>query len=107
MRTTVVTGKTKKATKQSKYEITIDYPKNLEVITHKQHYAIRIGTPNIGIVEVSIDKGSFNRCRFAAGYWWYDWNNISEGTHTIIARLIDPVKEKTLKKSETIKCIVK
>ncbi|MCS7230996.1 MAG: hypothetical protein RMJ67_02505 [Elusimicrobiota bacterium] len=91
-----------------KYEITIDYPKNEEVITYKDHYAIRIGTPNNdGVVEISIDNSEFQRCRHSVGYWWYDWCNIPSGTHTLVARLVDPIKNRTLKKSEKVICIVK
>ena len=97
----------KKGEKKSKYIIVIDYPKNNEVITHKHHYAIRIGTPNPGVVEVSIDNGEFQKCRFASGYWWYDWHNISEGEHILIARLVEPQKNRVLKKSEKVVCVVK
>lgn len=93
--------------RKSKYEITIDYPKNGEVITYKAHYAIRVGTPNQGIVEISIDNSPFVQCRYSVGYWWYDWVNIPSGEHTIIARLIEPNKQRTLKKSVPVKCIVK
>jgi hypothetical protein len=97
----------KKTEKKSKYIVVIDYPKNNEVITHKQHYAIRIGTPNQGIVEVSIDNGEFQKCRFSSGYWWYDWHNIPEGEHILVARLIDPQKNRVLRKSEKVVCVVK
>ncbi|MFN3551417.1 MAG: hypothetical protein ACK4WJ_06390 [Endomicrobiia bacterium] len=99
------TKKTKSST--STYIIVIDYPKNNEVIAHKAHYAIRIGTPNIGNVEVSIDDSEFQKCRYSSGYWWYDWCNIPSGKHTLVARLVDPKKNRTLKKSEKVVCIVK
>lgn len=97
----------KGTTRKPKYEITIDHPKNGEVITHKAHYAVRIGTPNNGRVELSIDNGEFLPCRHSVGYWWYDWCNIPVGKHTLVARLVDPVKNRTLKKSAPVKCIVK
>lgn len=93
--------------KRAKYEITIDHPKNGEVITHKAHYAVRIGTPNQGIVELSIDNGTFLQCRHSVGYWWYDWTHIPTGEHTLVARLVDPNKKRTLKKSIPVKCMVK
>lgn len=98
---------TKSSKKNSKYFIVIDYPKNNEVITHKTHYAIRIGTLNAGNVEISIDNSEFQKCRYSSGYWWYDWCNIPVGKHTLVARLIDPKKNRTLKKSEEVVCIVK
>ncbi len=93
--------------KKNEFFIVIDYPKNNEIITHKLHYAIRIGTPNIGSVEISIDEGEFQKCRYSSGYWWYDWYNIPLGKHTLVAKLVDPQKNRTLKKSEKVVCIVK
>ncbi len=60
------------AVRKSKYEINIDYPKDKEIISHREHYAIRVGTPSLGNVEVSIDGGKFIPCRYSIGYWWYD-----------------------------------
>ncbi len=96
-----------KTVKKPKYEITIDHPKDGEVITHKVHYAVRIGTPNNGVVELSIDGSEFHRCRHSVGYWWYDWYNLPVGKHVLVARLVDPQKNRTLKKSQPVKCIVK
>lgn len=66
--------------------IVIDYPKNLETIT-SNHYTIRIGSTNTDRVEISIDDNPWQNCRHSVGYWWYDWNNISKGTHQIVARM--------------------
>jgi hypothetical protein len=99
--------KTGKQTKGAKYIITIDHPKNDEVITHKVHYAIRTSTNTNGIVEISINNGEWQQCRCAAGHWWYDWHNIPEGKHIIIARLRDVEKNRTLKKSEPVCITVK
>ncbi len=96
-----------KKTRSSKYQIFIDHPKNGEEITYKAHYAIRIGTPNQAKVEVSIDSGEYQQCRFSSGYWWYDWCNIPPGKHKIVARLVDPQKNRTLKKSAVVECLVK
>jgi hypothetical protein len=103
----MVKKQTKITAKRTKYEITIDHPKNGEVITYKTHYAVRIGTPNQGIVELSIDGSEFKRCRHSVGYWWYDWCNIPSGEHVLVARLVDPQKGRTLKKSQPVKCVVK
>lgn len=97
----------KSSAKGKKIYLNIDHPKNEEVITHKVHYAIRVSaTPN-GIVEVSIDSGEWRKCRFSVGHWWYDWHNIPVGVHTIVARLYDEHKKRTIKKSEPVRVIVK
>ena len=67
--------------------IVIDYPKHLETITSK-HYTIRIGASECRNVEVSIDGGPWQSARYSVGYWWYDWNDIPQGNHEIIAKLI-------------------
>lgn len=96
-----------KIKRKSKYEITIDYPRDEEIISYREHYAIRVGTPNNGIVQISIDGGEFVQCRYAAGYWWYDWCDIPLGQHTIVARLVDPNTKRVLKKSNQVRCVVK
>lgn len=106
MKTQQIKNTKNKTKTKSKYEIYIDYPKNNEIITYKHHYAIRVGTPNEGIVEISIDNSEFQKCRHSAGYWWFDWYNIPLGKHTIIARLVDPKRLRTLKKSEPTTCTV-
>ncbi len=98
-----MTKKQTKTVKKPKYEITIDHPKDGEVITHKAHYAVRIGTPNNGVVELSIDGSEFHRCRHSVGYWWYDWHNIPVGKHVLVARLVDPQKKPYFKKITTCK----
>jgi hypothetical protein len=103
----MVKKQTKTVVRKPKYEITIDHPKNGEVITHKAHYAVRIGTPNQGVVELSINGCEFYKCRHSVGFWWYDWHNIPQGEHILVARLVDPQKNRTLRKSEPVKCIVK
>ncbi|MCS7227829.1 MAG: hypothetical protein NZ839_02560 [Endomicrobia bacterium] len=99
--------KKKTGIRKSKYEITIDHPKDGEVITHKTHYAVRIGTPNQGVVEISIDGSPFVRCRQSVGYWWYDWVNIPSGKHILIARLVNTQNNRTLKKSNKVSVTVK
>lgn len=91
----------------AKNHIVIDHPKNNEEITYKAHYAIRISAPNNGIVEVKFNDGEYQKCRNSAGYWWFDWSNIPSGRYEIVCRLVDPQKNRTLKKSEKIFCIVK
>ena len=76
--------------------VVIDYPQENEVITHPS-YAIRIGASGNGVVEVSIDGGEWNYCRYALGFWWFDWANYPGGTHRIIARLRDNDGKEILK----------
>ncbi len=97
-----------KQTKGSKYLITIDHPKNDEIILHKNHYAIRTTvTSGDGVVEISINNGGWQKCRSTAGHWWYDWHNIPEGKHVIVSRLRDEQKNRTLKKSDPVCVTVK
>lgn len=102
---------TKKAQKKSQRKSTkyvvIDYPKENEVITHP-NYTIRIDSSDNSIVEVSIDGGGWQSCRYAddgsgAFYWWFDWSNYSVGEHKIVARIRND-KGRTLKKSEIRTC---
>lgn len=76
----------KQPNKTNESYVVIDYPKHLETIT-SPHYTIRIGASPTNKVEVSIDGGPWMSARESVGYWWYDWNNITPGTHEIIARI--------------------
>lgn len=78
----------KKNTKQSVDNgyVIIDYPKHGETITSR-HYTIRMGAMDAKAVEISIDNGPWQPARNSVGYWWYDWNNITPGTHEIIAKM--------------------
>ncbi|GEM_PF-3899453 len=92
-------GKTdpRKSKKEENY-VVIDYPKEGEIIT-SPNYTIRIGASEGNTVEVSIDAaGSWNVCRLAEGYWWYDWANYSPGFHLVKARMVDS-KGKVIKES--------
>jgi|YelNatPaOPRAMG01_1025707.scaffolds.fasta_scaffold551171_1 hypothetical protein len=82
--------------------IVIDYPKENEVITYPW-YTIRIGCSENKNVEVSIDNGPWEKCRFAEGYWWFDWGNYQSGQHKIVARVRHD-KGMILKKSEIRTC---
>jgi len=90
--------------KDKKYVI-IDYPQENEIINHPC-YTIRIGARGNGVVEVSIDGGSWKRCHHSVGYWWYGWSNYPAGTRKIIARLRSN-NGKILKKSELRNCTSK
>ncbi|MDT8286078.1 MAG: hypothetical protein RQ748_03120 [Elusimicrobiales bacterium] len=66
--------------------VVLDYPKNLETITAR-HYAVRIGSGDCVGMDLSIDDQPWQPCRWAVGYWWYDWNNFAPGTHQLVARM--------------------
>ena len=85
--------------------VVIDYPVENELITHPS-YAIRVGTSGNGVVEMSIDGGEWTYCRYALGFWWFDWANYPAGSHRIVARLRDN-DGKELNKSKIRKCSYK
>lgn len=66
--------------------IWIDFPQEQERLQASE-YVMRFGVGGADMVEISIDKGAWLSCRFASGYWWYDWANISKGKHTLTARI--------------------
>ena len=87
---------------KDKNYIIIDYPQENEIINHPG-YTIRIGASGNGVVEVSIDGGTWKQCHHSVGYWWYGWSNYPKGARKIIARLRDN-NGKILKKSEVRNC---
>jgi hypothetical protein len=36
-------------------------------------YVLRIGASLDGYVEISFNDAEWEPCRFASGYWWFDW----------------------------------
>ena len=72
--------------KTKELKVAVDHPQDGERIIGS-HYAFRISAPgDIERVEVSINQGSWESCREAAGYWWYDWSGDAVGKHQIMAR---------------------
>ena len=67
--------------------IIIDYPVEKETI-FGDVYVIRIGASFDGFVEISFNNGEWQPCRFASGYWWFDWMYYKSGDYKITARLI-------------------
>ena len=60
-------------------DLYIDYPKNNEKV-YCGHYCFRLGSPsNISWLKISINGGAWQDCRFANGYWWFDWWNFPTG----------------------------
>jgi hypothetical protein len=83
--------------------IFIDYPIEFEKIK-SYHYAVRIGASKDGYVEVSFNNGEWLPCRFASGYWWFDWMYFNPGSYILLARLVSPkgdiILETTARKCE-------
>lgn len=96
--------KPERAKSKSVPQIVIDYPRENERV-FPGHYAIRIGTPALGQVEVSIDKGQWQACRLTNGYYWFDWWVSEPGSHSIAARI--KLDGKRILKSSERKCVVK
>ncbi len=77
-----------------KKKISIDYPRQHERIT-SGWYTIRVSAV-LGEAErvlVSIDDAPFQPCRFAAGYWWFDWDGYRSHHHRLIAKIVSPEGE--------------
>lgn len=68
--------------------VVIDYPQRGELITSKE-YAIRIEAKEAAKVELSIDGGPWQLCRFAVGYWWFDWSGYLPGKHELAVLTTD------------------
>lgn len=83
--------------------IRIDFPKTGERI-QPRHYAICICACGGDDVQVSIDRGDWRQCHSAKGFFWYDWHNIPNGKHKIVARMKLPTGK--FKKSKDVKVIV-
>lgn len=61
--------------------VTLDHPVSGEKVLSRG-YTLRAGTVGEAEkVEISIDDGAWQPCRFSVGYWWYDWAGYSEGRH--------------------------
>jgi hypothetical protein len=59
----------------------LDYPQPGEGITAPQ-YTFRAGTVGaVERVEISINQGPGQSCRYSAGYWWYDWAGYAPGRY--------------------------
>lgn len=67
--------------------VVVDHPKNLEVIPENIPFAVRIGASECSAMDISIDDQPWQPCRNAVGYWWFDWEGFTPGSHQIVARL--------------------
>jgi hypothetical protein len=66
-------------------QVVIDYPGERELVNYG-HYGIRISSDYGAHVQLSINKGDWQSCRFSVGYFWYDWHASKAGTYTLSAR---------------------
>lgn len=59
----------------------LDHPQQGERIS-SPCYTFRVGAaPDAERVELSINKGPWQPCRCAVGYWWYDWAGYTAGKY--------------------------
>jgi hypothetical protein len=64
----------------------VEYPAADEVVT-SGHYTFRVAaTEALVEAEISIDRGPWQPCRHACGFWWYDWAGYGAGPHQVAAR---------------------
>ena len=84
--------------------VIVDYPVENETIA-SDNYVLRIGASTDGYVEVSFNSGEWLPCRFASGYWWFDWNYFKSGNVTIAARIVGS-DGKVVKLSDIRRCKV-
>ena len=67
-------------------QLEVDYPASGETIASPT-YTLRVGsTEPMAEAEISVDRGPWQRCRHACGFWWYDWSGYGSGEHTVAAR---------------------
>jgi len=83
--------------------ICIDYPQNNETV-YCGHYCFRLGsTKPCSAMQVSINGGEWQNCRYANGYWWFDWWNFNTGNFYLEAKAyVDGKEEKTEKRNFTV-----
>ena len=75
----------------AKKKISIDFPKQHERISSTS-YTFRVSAA-LGpdeCVLVSVDDAPFRACRFASGYWWFDWDGYRAHHHRLIAKIASP-----------------
>lgn len=92
----------KESVENNRSYVIVDYPIENEIIDGS-NYVLRIGASTDGYVEVSFNSGEWLPCRFASGYWWFDWNCFKSGNVTIEARIVSS-DGKIVKSSIIRKC---
>ena len=92
-------------TANPKAYVVIDYPYDNEIVSGLE-YVVKIGASKDGYVEISFNDSEWKPCRFASGYWWFDWKYFQPGKYKIVARLVSS-ENKVIKISDTRVCKVK
>ena len=82
--------------------VIVDHPCEKEIISSSE-YVIRVGASMDGYVEISFNDSEWQPCRFAAGYWWFDWKYYKPGNIKICARLVSN-EGQIIKLSDLRKC---
>lgn len=67
--------------------LTMDYPADGAVIQGAEYIFRVSASSEAEAVEISIDQGPWRPCRWAAGYWWYDWEPEGAGRYQARARM--------------------
>jgi len=80
--------------------VVIDHPQNGEIL-NSNYYTLRIGASSAK-AQIAIDGSDWMDCRCAAGYFWYDWTDISQGSHKLTARIQTVQGE--FKTSKSVQC---
>lgn len=81
-------GKKKAAPDKTGAEIraALDHPERGEKIVSPQ-YTFRAGVSGgVARVEISINQGPWQPCRWSVGYWWYDWAGYGNGRYQAAVR---------------------
>ncbi len=72
-----------------KKKISIDFPKQHERITSSSYtFRVSAAVGEDEKVAVSVDDLPFAPCRFAAGYWWFDWSGYRSHHHRLLAKIV-------------------
>lgn len=72
-----------------KKKIAIDFPKQHERIASKSYtFRLSAALEEGESVQVSVDDGPFAPCRYAEGYWWFDWDGYRSHHHRLIAKIV-------------------
>ncbi|MHB0996046.1 MAG: hypothetical protein ACYC2I_06730 [Elusimicrobiales bacterium] len=68
--------------------VALDHPQQGEKITSPQ-YTFRVGAlGDIERVEISINQGPWQVCRYSVGYWWYDWTGYGRGRYQAAVKAV-------------------
>jgi hypothetical protein len=80
----ILSGKLRAAEHGHNTRLNIDYPQPGEKV-QRGHYAVRISADGAQC-QVSVDDDSWQDCRVADGYSWFDWTPEKAGSHRIAVR---------------------